>query len=67
MFALKEPPDLELSASSMIICKNASKQCVAIIESARDVMTVPLHSFLLIVSLTLSVFVQTLNGLFHCA
>ena len=53
MFALKEPPDPELSVPSMIICKNASKQCVAIIESARDVMAVPLHCFLLIVSLTL--------------
>lgn len=58
MFALKEPPDPELSASSVIISKNASRQCVAIIESARDVMMAPLHCFLLIVSLAFTV----LNG-----
>ena len=53
MFALKEPPDPDLSASSMIICRNASKQCIAIIESTRDVMITPFHNFLMIVSLEL--------------
>jgi len=66
MFALKEPPDPELSASSMIICKNASKQCTAIIESARDVMIVPLHCFLLIVSLESGCVVRVLNNVYHC-
>jgi hypothetical protein len=65
MFALKEPPDPELSASSMIICKNAAKQCVAIIESAGDVMIVPLHCFLLIVSLTFFCVARVPNGAFH--
>jgi hypothetical protein len=64
MFALKEPPDPELSAPSMIICKNASKQCIAIMESARDVMIVPLHSFLLIVSLKFGRVVRMLNKVF---
>ena len=50
-FALREPPDPDLSASSMIICKNASKQCITVIESAKDVMMVPFHCFLLIVRL----------------
>ncbi|KAF9646991.1 hypothetical protein BDM02DRAFT_3188330 [Thelephora ganbajun] len=54
MFALKEPPYPELSTSSMIICKNASKQCVTIVDSARDVMMVPLHCFLLIKSVFMS-------------
>ena len=66
MFALKEPPDPELSATSMIICKNASKQCIAIMESARDVMIVPLHCFLLIVSVKLGCVVQMLNVLTAC-
>ena len=67
MFALKEPLDPELSASSMIICKNASRQCVAIIESARDVMIVPLHCFLLIVSFTFCCVALMLNDAFHLA
>ena len=50
MFALKEPPDPDLSVSSMIICRFAAKRCIAILESVRDVMIVPLHFFLLIVS-----------------
>jgi len=67
MFALKEPPDPELSGSSMIISKNAAKQCVEIIESARDVMIVPLHCFLLIVSLTFFCVVRMLNDTLHPA
>jgi len=51
MFALKEPLDPDLSESSMIICMIASKQCITIMESVKDVMIVPLRSFLLIVSL----------------
>lgn len=50
MFALRELSDPELSTSSMIICKNASKQCIAAMESAKDVMMAPFHCFLLIVS-----------------
>ena len=50
MFALKEPPDPDLSESSMIICKIASRRCIATMESARDVMIVPLNSFLPLVS-----------------
>lgn len=67
MFALKEPQDPELSASSMIICKNAAKQCVSIIESARDVMIAPLHTFLLLVSPTLCCVARKLNDAFHRA
>lgn len=67
MFALKEPPDPDLSVSSMIICKNASKQCVAIMESAKDVMTAPLHCFLLIVSLKPGCATWTLNKVFRRA
>lgn len=65
MFALKEPPDPELSTSSMIICKNAAKQCITIVESARDVLIVPFHSFLLIVSLKFAVAVWVLNVFRH--
>lgn len=67
MLALKEPLDPELSASSMIICKHASKQCVVIMESARDVMMAPLHCFLLIVSLKFGCVVWILNNPFHHA
>lgn len=65
MFALKEPPDPELSASSMIICKNAAKNCVAIMESAWDVMIGPFHCFLLIVSSRCCAVMRTLDLLYH--
>ena len=61
MFALKEPPDPDLSESSMIICLIASKQCITIVESVKDVMIDPVHSFLLVVSLNFGCAVQTLD------
>ena len=53
MFALRDPPDPELTASSMIICKSAAKQCIGILESAKNVLVTPLCSHVLIVSLNL--------------
>lgn len=50
MFALRDPPDPELTTSSMIICKSAAKQCIGIIESAKDVLVTPLCTHVLIVS-----------------
>lgn len=43
LFALRDPPDPDLSASSMIICKNAAKQCIAIVDSAKDLLFASLH------------------------
>ncbi|KAF9646992.1 hypothetical protein BDM02DRAFT_2831037 [Thelephora ganbajun] len=48
MFALRDPPDPELTASSTIICKSAAKQCIGIIESAADVLVTPLCTHVLI-------------------
>ena len=64
MFALKEPPDPELSASSMIICMIASKQCITIVESAKEITIIPLHSCLLIVSPKVGRAVPLLNDVF---
>jgi len=50
MFALRDPPDLGLTTPSMIICKSAAKQCIGIIESAKDVLVTPLCTHLLTVS-----------------
>ena len=43
--ALRDPPDPELSASSMVVCKNAAKQCIAIVDSAKDLLYNSLHCF----------------------
>jgi len=61
MFALKEPADPDLAESSMIICLNASKQCITIVESVKDVVIDPAHSFLLLVSLKFDCAVRILN------
>ncbi|KAF9643134.1 hypothetical protein BDM02DRAFT_3192157 [Thelephora ganbajun] len=45
VFALRDPPDPELSASSMIVCKNAAKQCIALVDSAKDLLFISLHCF----------------------
>lgn len=47
--ALKNPADSERTAASMIICKNAAKRCIDIVQSANDVLTAPLCSYLLTV------------------
>ena len=65
MFALKEPLDPDLSESSMAICLIASKECITIVESVKDVMIVPVHSFLLVVSLGFACAVQTFNVFPH--
>lgn len=62
MFALKEPPDPDLAESSMVVCLSASKQCIAIVESVKDVMIDPVHSFLLVVSLKSCCAVQILSA-----
>ena len=64
MFALKEPPDPDLSESSMITCMIASKRCIEIVESVKDVMTDPIHSFLLLVSLKSGRATLILNNFF---
>ena len=65
MFALKEPPDPDLSESSMITCMIASKRCIEIVESVKDEMTDPVHFFLLLVSLKFSRATPILNNLFR--
>jgi len=50
MFALRDPPDPQLTTPSMIICKSAAKQCIGIIESAKDVLVTPLCTHILTVS-----------------
>ena len=49
IFALRDPPDPELSATSMIICKNAAKQCIAVVDSVKGALFTSLHSFGLMV------------------
>lgn len=49
MFALRDHPDPESSAPSMIVCKNAARQCISIADSAKDVLFTSLHSFGLMV------------------
>jgi hypothetical protein len=50
VFALRDPPDPELTIPSMIICKSAAKQSIRILESAKDVLLTPLCSHVLTVS-----------------
>jgi len=53
MTALRNPTDPEQAAASMIICKNAARRCIEIVESTNDVLTAPLCSYLLTVRQTL--------------
>ncbi|KAF9778891.1 fungal-specific transcription factor domain-containing protein [Thelephora terrestris] len=48
VFALRNPPDPELTASSMIICKSAAKQCIGIVESSKDLLLTPLATHVFI-------------------
>lgn len=43
IFALRDPPDPELSAPSMIVCKNSAKECIAIVDSVKDLIFTSLH------------------------
>lgn len=49
VIALKNHADPERAEASMIICKNAAKRCIEIVQSANDILAVPLCSYLLIV------------------
>lgn len=53
MTALRNPTDPERAAASMIICKNAARRCIEIVESANDALAAPLCSYLLTVRRTL--------------
>jgi hypothetical protein len=48
-FALRDPPDPELSVPSMVVCKNAAKQCIAIVDSVKDLLLIPFRCFGLLV------------------
>lgn len=54
MIALKNLTDPERAAASMIICKNAARRCIEIVESANGVLAAPLCSYLLTVRSDLS-------------
>lgn len=42
-FAFRDPPDPELSEPSLVVCKDAAKQCIAIVDSAKDVLHTSLY------------------------
>src|SRR5258708_7968811 len=49
-FVFRDPPDPELSESSVIVCKNAAKQCIALVNSTKDLLLTSLYFFGLVVS-----------------
>ena len=61
LFALRDPPDAELSASSMIVCKNAAKECIIITDSVKDLLFTPLHCCGLMIRSRTSLLSQRFN------
>jgi len=63
MTALRNLTDPERAAASMIICKNAARRCIEIVESASDVLTAPLCSYLLTVRQTLPNYASSFSSI----
>ncbi|KAF9778873.1 fungal-specific transcription factor domain-containing protein [Thelephora terrestris] len=42
-FVFRDPPDPELSGPSVIVCKNAAKQCISIVDSVKDLLDTSLY------------------------
>ena len=64
MVALGNPAGTDRAAASMIICKHAARRCIEIVESAHGILTVPLHSYLLMVCQSLPNYVNLFFELF---
>lgn len=55
-FAFKDPPDPDLSESSIAVCKKAASQCIAIVDSVKEVLLASSYCF----GLMKSVFASTM-------
>ena len=61
--ALRNLTDPERAAASMIICKNAARRCIETVESANDVLTAPLCSYLFMVRQTLPNYASSFSSI----